>query len=197
MSIFSSISALWNDPAFTSDFFWDLGFIGLFFVVAQGILTLVFGHHGDSSGDGQGIAWSNFISLKGISAMLLGVGFGGAALNGSGYSLAIATTGGVGIGLVLAVFFAALMGGLYRLRSDGTARLWEAIGRRAKVYIRIPGEETAPGEIQVAFAGRLMNLPAFTRGPELPTGTEVLVISVHGQNALEVEKASDDPLHLT
>ena len=83
-----------NPELFSTQFFWDVGFIGFFLVVIQGILTLVFGHHGDASGDGQGISWSNFLSLKTMAAMFLGIGFGGAAFGENGFSLAVAATGG-------------------------------------------------------------------------------------------------------
>ena len=191
------ILGLVGTEPFSTQLFWDLGIIGLVLILLQGVLVLVLGHHGDMDGDGHGFLWSNYLSLKTIAAFLLGIGFGGAAFAENGFSVLIAIAGGIGIGLVLAVFFFALMRGFYKMRSDGTAQLWEAIGQRAKVYMRIPGEDAAPGEIQVAFGGRLMNIPAFTRGPELPTGTDVLVISVHGDNALEVEKVSNDQLNLS
>lgn len=188
MNCFGSLLSPVNQDAFSSQFFWYLGYIGLFLVLLQAVLTLVLGHHGDLHSDGEGFAWSNFISLKAIAAMFLGVGFGGAVLSQSGFSLGVTVAGGVCLGFLIALFFMLLMSGFHGLRSDGTVRLREAIGQRAKVYIRIPGEETAPGEIQVGFAGRMINVPAFTRGPELPTGADVLVVSVHGEHALEVEK---------
>ena len=182
---------------FSVQLFWGLGIVGLVLVAIQGMLTIMFGHHGDlADGDAHGFPWGSFISLKTVAAMLLGVGFGGAFFSDKGFSLAFAAAGGIAIGLVLSLFFFALMNGFHRLRSDGTAQLWEAIGQRATVYMRIPGEEAAPGEVQVVFAGRMMNVPAFTRGPELPTGTDVLVISVHGGNALEVEKVSNEQLKI-
>jgi hypothetical protein len=181
---------------FSTQFFWYLGFIGLLLVVIQGILTLVFGHHGDMAGDSDGVSWSNFLSIKTMAAMFLGIGFGGAAFGENGFSIAVAAAGGAAIGLVLATIFVILMKGLSGLRSDGTSQLWEAIGHRGTVYLPIPGEEAAPGEIQVCFGGRLMNVPAFTRGPKLPTGTDVLVISVRGDHALEVEKATNEPFQI-
>ena len=196
MSLLASIFTPWSDAGFSSQLFWDLGFIGLFLIGVQAVLTLVVGHHGDTGADCDGFAWSNFISLKTIAAMFLGVGFGGAALGDSGFPLFVAAAGGMGIGILLSAFFVVLMRGFYQLRADGTVRLWEAIGHHATVYLPIPGEETAPGEIQVCFGGRMMNVQAFTKGPALPTGTDVLVKSVRGDHALEVEKASDDQLKL-
>ena len=162
----------------------------------QAVLTLVFGHHGDMGGDGDGFSWSSFISIKTMAAMCLGVGFGGAAFGENGFSIAAAVAGGMVIGLMLAGVFVVLMRGMYGLRSDGTTRLWEAIGHRGTVYLPIPAEDAAAGEIQVCFGGRMMNITAFTRGPKLSTGTDVLVISVRGDNALEVEKASSEPFQI-
>lgn len=132
-----------------------------------------------------------------MAAMCLGIGFGSATLGENGFSLIVAVAGGAIIGLVIAAFFFALMRGFHQLRSDGTTQLKEAIGQRAKVYLSIPGEDAAAGEIQVGFGGRFVNVPAFTRGPLLPTGTDVLVTSMHGDHALEVEKVSTEELKIT
>ncbi len=192
----ASVADWWTQQTVALQIFWSIGFSGLLLIALQGLLGIFVGHHDiqigshDSSGNG-------YLSLKTVSAMLLGIGFGGAMFGQNGFPVALALVGGIVIGLLIAGLFLVLMNGLYRLRSDGTAMLWEAIGHRGTVYLRIPGNETAPGEIQVAFAGRLMNVPAFTRGSELPTGTDVLVISVHGDHALEVEKVSKDQLTLS
>ena len=160
------------------------------------MLSIFIGHH-DIPTSSQGSSFDGYLSLKTLSAMLIGVGFGGATFGQNGFSVGFALAGGILIGILISGFFLVLMKGLYRLRSDGTAMIWEAIGQRGTVYMRIPGHEASPGEIQVAFAGRLMNVPAFTRGDELPTGTDVLVISVHGEHALEVERVSKDQLTLS
>lgn len=176
--------------------FWSVGFCGLLLVALQGVLSIFVGHHEINLGSHE-TSWDGYISLKSVSALLIGVGFGSAVFGENGFSILVALAAGLAIGLCTAGFFIMLMSGLSRLRSDGTAMLWEAIGQRGKVYLRIPAQGLAPGEIQVSFAGRLVNVPAFTRGGELATGTDVLVISLHGENALEVEKVSRDQLTLT
>jgi hypothetical protein len=196
VNTFASTADWWAHQSTSLQVFWSIGFCGLLLVALQGLLGLFIGHHDVNFGSHDS-AWGGYLSLKTLSAMMLGIGFGGAIFGQNGFSLAVALTGGILIGLGISTFFFVLMNGLYRLRSDGTAMLWEAIGQRGTVYMRIPAHEAAPGEIQVAFAGRLMNVPAFTRGSELPTGTDVLVISVHGEHALEVEKVSKDQLTLS
>jgi hypothetical protein len=172
--------------------FWSIGLSGLLFTMLQGMLSLIIGHHGDSQLDAHETHGTNYLSLKTLSALFIGLGFGGAIFSENGFPVLTAALGGLITGVVIVALYLVLMNALHRLRSDGTALLWEAIGHRGRVYMRIPGNESAPGEIQVAFSGRFMNVKAFTRGPELVPGTDVLVISMHGENALEVAKASEN-----
>jgi hypothetical protein len=196
VNTFAFVNDWWSQQSPSLQVFWAIGFCGLLLIALQGLLSLFLGHHDVNVGS-HDYSWNGYLSLKTLSGMFLGVGFGGVLFGQNGFSIAVALSGGILIGLFISAFFFALMKGLYRLRSDGTAMLWEAIGRRGTVYMRIPAHEAAPGEIQVAFAGRMMNVPAFTRGSELPTGTDVLVISVHGEHALEVEQVSKDQLTLS
>ncbi len=194
MSYFASIFTLWNDEAFTTQIFWGIGLVGLLLIVLQAFFGVLIGHDGDTSssgsvdlhgGHGGG---GSIVSLKTVSAMLLGFGFGGAILEKSGYSTGIAGLGGIATGVVIGAAYFALMNSLYKLRSDGTSVLTEAVNRSGKVYMRIPGEASAAGEIQVSFGGRLQNISAYTKGSELPTGTAVRVVGLHGDHALLVEK---------
>lgn len=196
MSILASVLNLWNDEAFASRLFWCIGLLGLFLIVIQAILGVFVGHDGDTSsggsidihgGHGGG---GSIVSIKTVSAMLLGFGFGGAILEQNGFSPGISALGGIGTGLVLGAIYFALMHSLYKLRSDGTSVLSEAVNRSGTVYIRIPGNVSGAGEIQVSFGGGLQNVRAYTRGLEIPTGTAVRVIALHGDNALLVEKLS-------
>jgi hypothetical protein len=195
VSTFASITDWWAQQSTSLQVFWSIGFCGLLLIALQGLLSNFVGHHDVNIGSHES-PWNGYLSLKTLSAMLIGIGFGGAMIGGNGFPVVLALAGGILIGLFISAFFFVIMKGLYRLRSDGTAMLWEAIGQRGTVYMRIPGEASAPGEIQVAFAGRLVNVPAFTRGVELATGTEVLVISLRGEHAVEVEKVSKDQLTL-
>ena len=196
MSIFASLLGLWNDEVFVTHLFWGIGLLGLFLIILQAIVGVFAGHDGDTSssgsldihgGHGGG---GSIVSIKTVSAMLLGFGFGGAILEQNGFSPGISALGGIGTGLVLGAIYFALMHSLWKLRTDGTAILSEAVNHSGTVYIRIPGNVSGAGEIQVSFGGSLQNVRAFTRGLELPTGTPVRVVALHGDNALLVEKLS-------
>ena len=196
MSHLASVLDLWNDEAFSLHLFWGIGLVGLFLIVLQAMFGVLIGHDGDTSsggnidlhgGHGGG---ASIVSLKTVSAMLLGFGFGGAIMEQNGFSAGISALGGIGTGLVIGAAYFALMNSLYRLRSDGTSVLSEAVNRSGTVYMRIPGNVSGAGEIQVSFGGRLQNIRAYTRGLELPTGTAVRVVALHGDQGLLVEKFS-------
>ena len=194
MSLLASLFGTWNDDSFAAQLFWGIGFLGLFLVILQAIFGVLIGHDGDTSaggsidvhgGHGGG---GSIVSLKTVSAMLLGFGFGGAILEKNGFSAGISALGGIGTGVVIGAAYFALMNSLYRLRSDGTSVLSDAVNRSGTVYMRIPGNVSGAGEIQVSFGGRLQNVRAYTRGMGLPTGAAVRVIALHGDQALLVEK---------
>ena len=192
MTLFAPLDDWWNGLAFSLQIFWAIGVCGLLLIFLQSLLSLVAGHHGDLQLDAHETHGTGYLSLKTASALLIGLGFGGAIFTQNGFPILVGASGGLILGILIAMLYLALMNALHRLRSDGTALLWEAIGQRGRVYMRIPANETASGEIQVGFAGRFMNVKAFTRGPELTPGTDVLVISVHGADALEVAKVSEN-----
>ncbi len=196
MAYLASILGLWNDEAFASHLFWGIGLFGLVLIILQAVVGIFAGHDGDTSSSGsidvQGGhgGGGSIVSIKTVSAMLLGFGFGGAILVQNGFSTGLSALGGIGVGVIIGGAYFALMHSLYKLRSDGTSVLSEAVNRSGTVYIRIPGNTSGAGEIQVSFGGRLQNIRAYTRGLELPTGTAVRVIALHGDQALLVEKLS-------
>ena len=196
MSHLASILGLWNDEAFVSHLFWGIGLFGLVLIILQAIFGVFAGHDGDTSSSGsidvQGGHGSGagIVSMKTVSGMLLGFGFGGAILEKNGFSMGISALGGLGIGVLIGAVYFALMDSLYQLRSAGTSVLSEAVNHSGTVYIRIPGNLSGAGEIQVSFGGRMQNVRAYTQGLELPTGTAVRVVALHGDQGLLVEKLS-------
>jgi hypothetical protein len=187
---------MWNDDSLPSEIFLGIGLLGLFLIILQAIFGIFVGHDGDTSSSG-GVdlhgghgGGGSVVSIKTVSAMLLGFGFGGAILEKNGFSVGISTLGGLGVGLIIGIAYFALMRSLYQLKSDGTSVMTEAINRSGTVYLRIPSHGSGAGEIQVSFGGRLQNVQAYTKGLELPTGTAVRVVALHGDHALLVEKLS-------
>jgi hypothetical protein len=185
----------WNEESFTTQLFLGIGLLGLLLIVLQTIFGVLIGHDGDNTGGGGSIdlhgghgGGGSVVSLKTVSAMLLGFGFGGALLDQNGFSVGLCALGGIVIGVLIGGAYFALMNSLYRLKSDGTSVLREAVNHSGKVYMRIPGNTSGAGEVQVSFGGRMHNLQAYTQGFELGTGTAIRVVALHGDHAVLVEK---------
>ena len=80
-----------------------------------------------------------------------------------------------------------MMQGLRQLRAEGTVRIHRAVGRHGNVYLRIPANRSGSGKIQFNLQNRTMEYLAVTAGPELPTGSKVVVVGVVNPTTLEVQ----------
>ena len=80
-----------------------------------------------------------------------------------------------------------MMRGLQELRADGTVRVQHAVGQHGNVYLRVPANRSGSGKIQFNLQNRTMEYLAITAGPELPTGTKVVVVGVVNPTTLEVQ----------
>ena len=73
-----------------------------------------------------------------------------------------------------------------RLQSDGNVRLSNALGKVAKVYLRIPAEGSGQGKVTVPLQGRSFECTAITAGEEIATGSEVQIVEVLGPRSVKV-----------
>jgi hypothetical protein len=141
---------------------------------------------------GHGSTWLfSMISFRTVVAAMAFFGLTGLAADAA--ELPIGTT----LLLAVAVGLAALYGTYWmvqllgRLRSEGTVRLENALGRHGTVYLRIPGERSGVGKIQLNLQNRTMEYLAMTPGPELPTGAKVVVVQLVTPDTLEVQPVSE------
>ncbi len=188
--------------------------VGGSLLVIQTIMIAVGGSHGDvsstdmssgdvSSGDvdvhdvdpshGGGVVhpgeavFIKWLSLKTVVASLTFFGLGGlAALQGDlGPVAALAIA--FGAGTVSVILVGMLMASLGRLQSMGNVDLQNAVGRPAKVYLRIPASRGGHGKVTVEVQGRFVECEALTNGSALPTGADVRVVSVVAPDVVEVQ----------
>ena len=158
------------------------------------------GFHGDHAGDataadhgGQtahhGTTWLfGILSFRTIVAALAFFGLAGLAAESAEASasttLLVAIAGGAAA--MVAVYW--MMRGLQELRAEGTVRIQRAVGQYGAVYLRIPANGAGNGKIQLNLQNRTMEYLAVTSGPELPTGTKVVVVGVVNPTTLEVSR---------
>ncbi|HVR74662.1 MAG TPA: hypothetical protein VMT52_10035 [Planctomycetota bacterium] len=144
------------------------------------------GGAGDSDAGFHGDGFFQILSFKALVAFVTFFGLAGLATTKSGFepipALVLALCAG---GLAL-YSVAYLMAAISRLQSKGNLDVRNAVGRSAKVYLRVPGGRSGQGKVLIAMQGRRVELKAITPGPEIPSGAEVRVVGTSAAGTVEV-----------
>ena len=93
----------------------------------------------------------------------------------------------VGIALVALVFY--MFKWLYSMQQSGNINVYKAaVGCQGKCYLRIPGERSGEGKVQITIQGAVREYDAVTDGDEIKTGAPVKVLEAIDGNTLLVEE---------
>lgn len=149
-------------------------------------------HQADSDAAHQGTNWLfAVISFRTVVAALCFFGLAGLIADSAEATAPVAVSAAVASGLaaMFGVYF--LMHWLYSLRTEGTVRIWSAVGRSGTVYVPVPANKSGSGKIQINLQNRTMEYLAMTAGGHLPTGAKVVVTDVITSDTLEVQPATE------
>lgn len=135
---------------------------------------------GDVGHVGEDLAFFKWLSVKTVVACLTFFGLAGLAAEHGGMSPWASLGLAVAAGTAAIVVVAFVMTSLAKLQSRGNVRLENAVGRSARVYLRVPGARQGVGKVTVAVQGRSVEVAASTGGPEIPTGAQVRVLAADG-----------------
>lgn len=196
-SLADSIPAWWNALSLNVQIFYGVGGIAFFIVILQALMTLF--AIGDVGGeipeeitpDGafSQDAGLGLISVRTLTAFFMGFGLTGAILLENGYAFPWAIVGAilVGSGFMALIFWIMKM--LFGLRASGNINPANSKGETGTVYVALPPNRLAGGQVELRVSGRIMTFPAITASSEkLPAGTLVRVLEVLPSNILLVEK---------
>lgn len=166
---------------------------GTVLVLQLGLLFIGFGGVDDFDGladgelDGTDGAFG-FLSVRAIAGFLTFFGLAGWGTTTGGWSVGgslVAAFGSGGIAMLFVVYILSLQRKLY---SEGNINPENAIGKSARVYLRIPAR--GKGKITVSIQGRSAEFDATTASDfqeEIPTGAEVRVVRMITPGSFEVE----------
>lgn len=174
--------------------YWVIAIVSSIVFVVQTILSFVgigdFDVDMDLSGgdalDASG--FSDLLSMRNAINFLLGFGWAGVCFYdkiSSGFLLCVIA---VLVGLAFVAMFVYVFKKMMKLESNGAYDINTATGKTCDVYLRIPGNRSGTGKVQISFNGSVQELDAMTDGEEIPTGTKVTVVEVVNNNILRVEK---------
>lgn len=92
------------------------------------------------------------------------------------------------VGLAFVALFFIVIRQIIKLGEDNSFRSTEALNKTAEVYLKIPGEKSGKGKVQVSIRGSVHELDAVTKGTEIPTGAVVKIVSIDSSGFFIVER---------
>ena len=95
-------------------------------------------------------------------------------------------------GASLMLIVAWLMAMQTKLESKGNLDPKNAVGKAARVYLRVPGQNDGFGKITVNVQSRSAEYNAFTNGDELPTGATVRITRMTTPDTFEVVALTEE-----
>lgn len=162
--------------------FWYVALIGSLIFLVQTIFTLIGGFDADGINiDSDGVfdqidAPFQFFSFRNLINFMLGFGWTGVAFHSDIPNRFLLITLSVIVGLGFIFIFFVLIKQISKLAEDNTFHYEKLLNKTGNVYLRIPGNMSGKGKIQISVNGTSRDLDAMTEENEsLPSGTSIRV----------------------
>ena len=118
----------------------------------------------------------SFISLKGIVAFFMGLGWGGLLTLQQGHVVGTSLLRGVLYGIAYMGLTALIYWGVKKLKQENTVDYYSLVGQKCTVYLRVPANAKGSGVVNVIINGGLTQVEALNYGDqEIPTGAQVTI----------------------
>ena len=127
-------------------------------------------------------------TVWGLITFFTVLGWTGYAMSQQGLARALTVPVALVLGLAAMFALALIMRAMLSLQQNGALHIQNAIGHAGQVYLTVPASRTETGKVSLLVQDRYAEFSAVTDEPmPIPSGTEVNVIGVTGQNTLLVE----------
>lgn len=134
---------------------------------------------GDGNGDTMDTGGAiQLFTIRNTVNFLLGVGWGGVCLSSVIENRFLLALAAILCGCIMVCAFIIMYRQLMKLEGNGSYHIEESVGQVCEVYLRIPGQRSGSGKVQISFHGSVQELPAQTEGDAIPSGTKVRVEKV-------------------
>lgn len=180
----------WQTLTDASRVFWCIAIVASVFQLLMFVGSFFTGHDFDHSahgGDGGSTEGMKLLSIRAITAFLVGFGWAGALFIGNGTSVPTATLFAMVSGCVFMAIIFVMMRALVSLKASGTMDYANAINQSGHVYVTIPARRGGQGQVEIMIQGRLATVLAVTDYHQpLPPRSPVVVDAVEGKTLLVV-----------
>lgn len=148
-------------------------------------------HHSPSSaGHITGGWFYEMISLRTLSAAAAFFGIVGktAQANGVSNGPAFILASAAGFGAMYGMYWTFKQ--VFKLETAGNENIRNALGKSARVYVPIPGNDQGAGKVQFKMQNRLVEYQAVTEEDDrLPTGENVVVVGIVNSDTVLVARS--------
>ena len=171
------ITQWWQQLPHSEQIFWCIGLISNALFVAYVFLQFHGGHDHDFHIEHDNPALG-ILSIRGILAFGMFMGWTGLLVLRNGGSMSAALTVGAIAGLLAAWLAWRLVRMLLRLQSSGTLDPQQVIGQTGQVHLLIPAQQTSTGKVMVEAQGALRELEAVSEDEAIPTVSPMLIVGL-------------------
>ena len=195
------IATWWADLSPVMKLLWGVTLTATLVFVIQTVMTFLgadadstdFDVDVDTSMDGSDLSnidsGANLYTFRNFVNFFLGFGWTAIILQPSVKSTAVLVIISVLVGIALVALVMYMFKWLYSMQQSGNINVYKAaVGCQGKCYLRIPGERSGEGKVQITIQGAVREYNAVTDGDEIKTGTSVKVVEAIDGNTLLVEE---------
>ena len=195
------IATWWADLSPVMKLLWGVTLTATLIFVIQTVMTFLgadadstdFDVDVDASMDGSDLSnidsGANLYTFRNFVNFFLGFGWTAIILQPSVKSTAVLVIISVLVGIALVALVMYMFKWLYSMQQSGNINVYKsAVGCQGKCYLRIPGERSGAGKVQITIQGAVREYDAMTDGDEIKTGASVKVVEAIDGNTLLVEE---------
>jgi membrane protein implicated in regulation of membrane protease activity len=187
-----NITEWWQHLPPSEQIFWAIGLIFNVLFSIYVALQLLAGHDHDLGHDHDNPYWG-ILSIRGILAFGMFLGWTGLVALRAGYSVSIALVAGIAAGLLASWLAWRLILLLLRLQVSGTLDPEQVIGQTGAVHLVIPARQTGSGKVMVEAQGALRELEAVSEAEAIPTGSSILIVGLTPEGVFIARPFEDIP----
>lgn len=173
--------------------FWWVAIVASLIFLVQLIFTIIGtdfsdGLHADFNGDLDAVHGPfQLFSFRNLINFLMGFGWTGVAFYQSIPNQTFLILLATAVGILFVVIFFVIIKQILKLTEDNTFNIEKLVGKTAEVYLRIPGQRSGKGKVQVSLNGSNHELLAVTETEEIASGNLAKIVRIE-EKILIVEK---------
>ena len=197
LALIERVNGWWTELTLAKQFFYGIGLVAGMVSLVLMVFSLFGMEHddavdalgaADAAGAHDGDTGGGIFSIKPLTGFFLGFGWGGGMALEAGWSFLAATACALGAGGAVMAVIVLMFRAIFAMRSDGTARIADAVGAIGTVYLTLPAAKAPGGQVIVNFRGRQETYAALCAAERaIASGEKVKVLAVVDGHTVLVE----------